>query len=325
MKEENLKEEKMEKIKIGVSSCLLGNEVRFDGGHKRDYFLTDTLSKFVEFVPICAEVELGLPIPRETLRLQKINDEVRLIFNKSKEDITQKMERFSEKRVKAVEEENLSGFILKKDSPSCGMERVKVYSEKGIPEKNGRGIFAKILIEKYPLLPVEEEGRLNDPVLRENFFERVFAYERIKNFFSTKWHYRDLIEFHSREKLFLMAHDNSGYRELGKIVAESSKVDKDVLKKRYFEIFMNSAKKHSTVKKNFNVLQHIYGYLKEKLSPIEKDELFSVFEDYKNSIIPLIVPITLLRHHLLIYDVKYILKQTYLSPSPKELMLRNHS
>jgi len=320
-----MNEKKFEKIKIGVSSCLLGNKVRFDGGHKQDYFLTDTLSKFVEFVSVCAEVEVGLPIPRETLRLQKIDGEIRLIFNKSKEDITKRMEKFSGERVKVVEEEKLCGFILKKDSPSCGMERVKVYSEKGIPEKNGRGVFARVLIEKYPLLPVEEEGRLNDPVLRENFYERVFAYKRLKNLFSSKWQYKDLIEFHSNEKLFLMAHDINGYRELGKLVAESSKIDKKMIEEKYTKIFMNAVKKHSTVKKNFNVLQHIYGYVKDKLTEKEKEELFTVFEDYRNSLIPLIVPITLLRHHLLVYDVKYVLNQTYLSPSPKELMLRNHS
>lgn len=320
-----MRDKDLKKIKIGVSSCLLGHRVRFDGGHKRDYFLTDTLSKFVEFVPVCAEVEIGLTIPRETLRLQKIDGKVRLIFNKSKEDITDRMEKFSEERVKVVEKEDLSGFILKKDSPSCGMERVKVYSNKGIPEKNGRGVFARVLIEKYPLLPVEEEGRLNAPLLRENFFERVFAYKRLKNLFSLNWQYRTLIEFHTNEKLFLMAHDIKGYKELGKLVAGSSKTEKKLIKEKYTQIFMSAIKKHSTVKKNFNVLQHIYGYLKERLTEKEKEELFIVFDDYKNGLIPLIVPITLLRHHLMIYDVKYVLNQTYLSPSPKELMLRNHS
>lgn len=325
MMENKIKETNFEKIKIGVSSCLLGNKVRFDGGHKKDYFLTETLSQFVEFVPVCAEVEIGLPIPRETLRLQKIDGKIRLIFNKSKEEITEKMEKFSEKRVKIVEDENLSGFILKKDSPSCGMERVKVYSEKGIPEKNGKGIFAKVLIEKYPLLPIEEEGRLNDINLRENFIERVFAFHRLKKLFSSKPKYKDLIEFHTREKLFLMAHNIKGYSELGKLVAEGSKMDKKVLKEIYIKTFMEAIKHQATIKKNFNVLQHIYGYLKDKLTKQEKEELFSVLDDYKNSLIPLIVPITLLKHHLLIYDIKYVLNQTYLSPSPKELMLRNHS
>ncbi len=235
------------------------------------------------------------------------------------------MEKFSEKRVKIVEDENLSGFILKKNSPSCGMERVKVYSEKGIPEKKGIGMFARVLMEKYPFLPVEEEGRLIEPNIRENFFERVFAYKRLKVFFSSDWKYKDIIEFHTNEKFFLMAHDIKGYRELGKIIAESSKEDKEILKKRYSGIFMAAIKKQTTIKKNYNVLQHIYGYLKDKLSPAGKQELFSVFEDYKNSLIPLIVPITLLKHHLLVYDSRYILKQTYLSPTPKELMLRNHA
>lgn len=313
------------KIKIGVSSCLIGNKVRFDGGHKQDHFLTQTLSKFVEFVPVCPEIEIGLPVPRETLRLQKIGGEVKLIFNRLKEEITQKMEKFSEKKVIIVEDEKLSGFILKKDSPSCGMERVKVYSEKGISEKNGRGIFAKVLLERYPQLPIEEEGRLNDPIIRENFLERVFAYNRLQNFFSFDWKYKDIIEFHSKEKLFLMAHDINSYRKLGKLIAENSKTDKAVLKKHYSEIFMTAIRKQATINKNFNVLHHIYGYLKDKLSLKEKQELFSVFEDYKNSLIPLVVPITLLKHHLLIYDLEYILKQTYLSPAPKELMLRNHA
>lgn len=313
-----------EKIFLGVSACLMGYKYRYDGGHKKDEFLMERVSKFFSFIPFCPEVEIGLTVPREPLRLEIGEDRIKMVFVKTKIDITEKMESYSLKKVNIIKDMNLSGVILKKDSPSCGMERVKVYNAKGVPQKNGIGIFAKILIEKFPLLPVEEEGRLNDPKLRENFFERVFAYHRLNKFFSQKWKLKDLIEFYTKEKFLIFAHDEKIYRELGKFVANIKSYSRDEIEQIFKNLFMNAMKKIATKTKNYNVLIHIYGFLKDKLTQKEKNELLEILDDYKKGFSPLIVPITLIKHHLLMHNIDYLLKQTYLSPSPKELMLRNY-
>ncbi|MGC8762960.1 MAG: YbgA family protein [Acidobacteriota bacterium] len=313
-----------DEIRVGISACLLGQEVRFDGGHKHDPFLTQTVGPFFTWVPVCPEVELGLGIPRETIRLERRGESVRLVAPKSGRDLTEEMRAYAEAKVLHLASLDLSGYILKKDSPSCGMERVRVYGEKGMAEKNGRGAFAERLLAAFPLLPVEEEGRLHDPRLRDNFFVRVFAYHRLKALFQGRWTVGGLVRFHSREKLLLLAHDPKAYTALGRLVASAKEVGLEQVALRYQEGFVGALRKIATVKKNTNVLQHMAGYLKALLSPEEKRELHGLIEDYHRELVPLIVPVTLLRHYVRLHRVAYLEGQTFLEPSPKELMLRNH-
>ena len=310
-------------IRIGVSSCLLGQNVRYDGGHKKDDFVTGLLGKFVEFVPVCPEVEVGMSIPRPTIRLERRGETVHLVDPKNGVDHTEAMQRWAERKVAELGKLDLCGYVLKKDSPSCGMERVRVYA-KGAPTKTGRGIFAAELLDRLPLLPVEEEGRLNDPELRENFVERVFAYRRLKDLFRGRWTVGDLVRFHTAEKLLLLAHDPEGYRQLGRIVARAKETPREELPARYGEIFMRSMAKPATLGKQTNVLQHMAGYFKDTLPDDEKAEMHDAIRDYRRKLVPLVVPLTLVRHHVRKQKVAYLEGQTHLSPHPKELMLRNH-
>jgi uncharacterized protein YbgA (DUF1722 family) len=233
------------------------------------------------------------------------------------------MRRWAERRVSEIAKLDLCGYVLKKDSPSCGMERVRVYA-KGAPTRSGRGIFAAELLDRLPLLPVEEEGRLNDPGLRENFVERVFAYRRLKDLFRGRWSVGDLVRFHTAEKLLLLAHDPEGYRQLGRIVASAKGGPRDEVVSRYGEIFMRSMAKPATIGKQVNVMQHMAGYFKETLPDDEKEELHDAIRDYRQKLVPLVVPLTLIRHHVRKLGVTYLDGQTHLLPHPKELMLRNH-
>jgi uncharacterized protein YbgA (DUF1722 family)/uncharacterized protein YbbK (DUF523 family) len=311
-------------IRIGISTCLLGQEVRFDGGHKRDPYLTDLLGPFVKFVPVCPEVEIGLGIPRETIRLVNTPEGIRLQGTRSGADHTDRMQRYAAAKVRELEKLDLCGYVLKKGSPSCGMERVKIYSEKGMPARSGSGMFAGELLERLPLLPVEEEGRLNDPRLRENFIERVFAYRRLKELFRRRWTLGRLVLFHTAEKLNLLAHDPESYRVLGRLVATAKQVPRAELGQRYETVFMTALRTIATVRKNTNVLQHAQGHLKRLLGPAEKQELAELIHDYRRGLVPILVPLTLIRHHVRLHDVEYLAGQTYLEPHPKELMLRNH-
>jgi uncharacterized protein YbgA (DUF1722 family)/uncharacterized protein YbbK (DUF523 family) len=314
-------------IRIGVSSCLLGNEVRFDGGHKRDEFLLNTLGHFVEFVPICPEMDIGLGTPRETLRLVRDNDkvgEIRLVGNKSATDSTAAMNTYAAKRLNSLAREDLSGYVLKKDSPSCGMERVRVYRSSGIPTRDGIGLFASALMRRYPNLPIEEEGRLSDPHLRENFVERVFAYRRLRTFFSARWTRGGLVQFHTAHRLTLMAHSPRMYRELGQMVGTAKTIPRDELSERYQRDFMAALKTLATTARHTNVLQHMLGYLREHLDTSARTELTSLIDNYRGGLVPLIVPITMLRHYVRKFDVSNLRGQIYLEPHPKELMLRNH-
>jgi uncharacterized protein YbgA (DUF1722 family)/uncharacterized protein YbbK (DUF523 family) len=311
-------------IRVGISSCLLGEEVRFDGGHKRDRYLTDTLGTFFEWVPVCPEVEMGLGTPRETLRLIGEPAAPRLVFAKSRTEITDGMQAWAEARLGQLARLDLRGYILKSDSPSCGMERVRVYRDNGIPAKDGVGIFARALLERFPLLPIEEEGRLHDLGLRENFVERVFAYHRWRSLTTTGLTRGKLVVFHTAHKLLLMAHSPKHYAELGRLVADSRALAPRELESRYGALFMAALRVKTTAKKHVNVLQHILGYLKRDLDAADKAELLAVLADYHQGLVPLIVPITLLRHHLARVGVPYVLDQVYLNPHPKELMLRNH-
>ncbi len=312
-------------IRIGVSSCLLGEAVRYNGGHQQDRFLTGTLARLVRFVPVCPEVELGLGVPRPTLRLVESAVGVRLAYSDGGADITDAMRVYAHRRVDALETEDLSGYILKAKSPSCGMERVKVYSPAGMPEKAGRGVFADVLMERMPALPVEEEGRLHDPALRENFFERVFAYRRRKDLFSTAWTLGDLVRFHTREKLLLLAHEPEGYKHLGRLVGDASSKAREELRREYEARHGAALEKRATRVRHVNVLQHAAGYASNQLASRERAELTRLIEEYGSGTIPRVVPVTLIRHLALRFGIDYLLDQHYFSPHPRELMLQNHA
>jgi uncharacterized protein YbgA (DUF1722 family)/uncharacterized protein YbbK (DUF523 family) len=311
-------------IRIGISSCLLGQEVRYDGGHKRDRFLTDVLGSFVEWVPVCPEVESGMGIPRPSVRLVRSGDDVRMIAERSGEDHTRSMRAFARKRVAALRKLDLAGYVLKRDSPSCGMERVRVYAEGGMPEKKGRGLFAEALIDGMPQLPVEEEGRLNDAVLRENFIERVFAYRRLRDLFRGRWSVGSLVVFHTAHKLQLMSHEPKAYQRLGRLVGEAKGMDRDELRSRYIEGFMSGLARKATPSRNVNAMHHMLGFFRKHLDARSKQELLGLIEDYRNGLVPLVVPLTLIRHYVERFEVAYLRDQHYLVPHPKELMLRNH-
>jgi uncharacterized protein YbgA (DUF1722 family)/uncharacterized protein YbbK (DUF523 family) len=310
-------------IRLGVSSCLLGNAVRYDGGHEKDAFVTGALSRFVTFVPACPEVEVGMGTPRETVRLVRLGGGVRMIGHRSGTDHTDAMRRWAEGRVRQLEAEDLCGWVLKKDSPSCGMEQVKVHS-KGAGTRNGRGLFAQALMERMPILPVEEEGRLDDPRLRENFIERVFAYWRLKDLLAARWTVGDLVRFHTAEKLLLLAHDPAAYRALGRLVAAAKAQPRAEVARGYGEGTMRALAKLATPGKHANVLQHMAGHLEDLIAAEEKRELHEAIGDFRRGLVPLVVPLTLLRHHVRRHRVSYLQGQTYLEPDPRELMLRNH-
>jgi uncharacterized protein YbgA (DUF1722 family)/uncharacterized protein YbbK (DUF523 family) len=313
-----------EPIRIGISACLLGQEVRFDGGHKRNEFLVDMLGRFVEFVPVCPEVDLGLGVPRETLRLLRDGGETRLVANKSGVDHTAAMNAYARRRVAGLGGEQLSGYVLKKDSPSCGMERVRAYRATGMPARNGVGLFAAELMRRYPNLPIEEEGRLNDPQLRENFVERIFAYRRLQTFFAARFSSAGLIRFHTAQKLVLLAHSPAAYSALGRLVSGAKRMDRDELRETYEAQFMSALKKLATTARHSNVLDHIQGYLREHLDAAARSKFAALIDDYRRGLVPLIVPITLIRHYVRLFDVEYLKGQVYLEPHPRELMLRNH-
>jgi uncharacterized protein YbgA (DUF1722 family)/uncharacterized protein YbbK (DUF523 family) len=312
------------RIRIGISACLLGDEVRFDGGHKRDAFLTDVLGPHVEWVRVCPEVEVGMGTPRETLRLIRNGDELRMQTTRTGVDYTDRMDRWSKKRVEQLVREDLSGYVLKKDSPSCGMERVKVYGGGAMPARTGRGLFASALLDRFPLLPVEEEGRLSDPQLRENFIERVFAYRRLTDLFSGKWSNGSVVRFHTSHKMALLAHSTTAYQRLGRLVAHVATTPRQEFRRQYQQQFMDTLRIPATRKRHTNVLMHMAGHLTARVDRDSRRELADTINDYHLGLVPLVVPLTLLRHHVRAAGVEYLKGQTYLDPHPRELMLRNH-
>jgi uncharacterized protein YbgA (DUF1722 family)/uncharacterized protein YbbK (DUF523 family) len=312
------------KIKLGISACLLGENVRYDGGHKLDRFLTDTLGEYVDYVPVCPEFECGLGVPRESMRLVGNPDAPRLVTTTTKQDHTQQMLKWAAKRVAHLEKEGLSGFVFKKNSPSSGMERVKVYNDKGMPVKKGVGLFARGFMEHFPLLPVEDEGRLHDPKLRENFIERIFVFKRWRELLSQPKRRGSLVDFHTKHKLLVLSHSPNLHRDMGRLVARAKETTTSHLYKRYETILMEALRLKTTNKKNVNVLHHVMGYFKKQLSSDEKQELLEVIDHYRFGHVPLIVPITLVNHYVRKYDKPYLREQYYLNPHPIELKLRNH-
>ena len=311
-------------FRIGISCCLLGENVRYDGGHKRDACLVETFGRFIEWVPVCPEVEMGLGTPRETLRLVRIGENVRMVMPKTGADHSDAMRNFARRRLRDLEKEDLCGYVLKKGSPSCGMERVRVFDSHGVPAKSGRGLFAEALLGHFPNLPVEEEGRLYDPRLRENFIERVFAYRRLRTLFSGRWKQGDLVAFHTAHKLLLMAHSPRAYAGLGRLVAGGKSLPRPELRSRYEADFMSGLGGMATTRRQTNVLQHIVGHLRPHLDENPRSEILSLMEDHRRGLVPLIVPMTLIRYFLRRFPIHYLRGQVYLEPHPKELMLRNH-
>jgi uncharacterized protein YbgA (DUF1722 family)/uncharacterized protein YbbK (DUF523 family) len=311
-------------LRVGISSCLLGEKVRYDGGHKLDHFLVDTLGRYVEFVPVCPEVEMGLPVPREALRLVGDPENPLLVTSRTGEDLTDSMLSWARRRVRELEAEELGGFIFKSRSPSSGMERVKVYDQRGVAHKSGVGIFSRVFMEHFPLLPVEEEGRLHDPVLRENFIECLFTFRRWRELLAGKRTRGALVEFHSRHKFLILSHSPEIYRQMGKLVAAADRRAPAELFDEYQELLMKAMRLKTTVKKNVNVLQHLLGFFKKDLSADEKREMLELIDRYAERHLPLIVPVTLLNHYVRKYRPAYLLGQYYLQPHPLELQLRNH-
>jgi uncharacterized protein YbbK (DUF523 family)/uncharacterized protein YbgA (DUF1722 family) len=312
-------------IRIGISTCLLGENVRYDGGHKRDAFLVDGLGPFVQWVSVCPEVELGMGVPRPTVHLVREDGELRMVAPSSGEDFTARMNAFARKRVAELRALELDGYVLKKNSPSCGMARVKVYGASGSASgKDGVGLFARALTDSWPHLPIEEEGRLTDPVLRENFIERVFCRHRWRTLVAEKRTRARLIEFWTAHKLLVRAHDEAGYQRIGRLVGSARKGGDRELYERFESAFFAALATKTTRRKHTNVLQHALGHLRDVLDAGERAQLVTAIEDYRRGLLPLVVPLTLLRFQVQKHGVEYLQGQLYFDPHPKELMLRNH-
>ncbi|MDT8436033.1 MAG: DUF523 and DUF1722 domain-containing protein [Gemmatimonadota bacterium] len=315
----------VEPLRLGVSACLLGREVRYDGGHKRDRFLTDVLGPYVRWVPVCPEVEIGMGTPRPTIRLERDGERVRLVMPSTGEDLTRRMENWSAERVGRLAELDLCGYVLKKDSPTCGMERVKLWDANDVPARDGTGVFAGVLLRELPHLPVEEEGRLNDPGLREAFITRIFAYRRWKDLVRTGADRRRLTEFHAAHKFLLMSRHQDGMRRLGRLLGEAPPTRPyGEVAAAYLEGLTEVLRRVATRRNHTNVLRHLAGFVSDGLDAGDRAELADAIEQYRLGLLPLIVPVTLLRHHVRRSGPEYLRDQVYLRPHPHELMLLNH-
>ena len=307
---------------IAVSSCLLGQEVRFDGGHKKASWLVGPLAEFIDYRPICPEVAIGLGIPRPPIHLVGDADSPRAVGVKDPTmDVTAPLEAFARQTASGLGE--VSGYVLKSKSPSCGMERVKLYGQHG-SQKAAVGIHARVIMERLPNLPVEEEGRLNDPVLRENFITRVYTYRRWQAFRKQRLTAKGLVDFHSRHKYLVMAHSQAAYQRLGKLLSNLKGVHLPAVADEYIGELMAALKRRVNRDRHVNVLQHIMGYLKKRLGGDDKQELVEAIEAYRRGEVPLIVPMFLLRHHFRHHPDPYMDEQWYLNPYPESLGLRNN-
>jgi len=315
----------MSLIRLGISRCLLGDHVRYDGQHKHDQFLTDTLGRYVEYIGVCPEVECGLHVPRESMSLVGSVDTPRLMTRENRRDLTRQMLEWVTAKLSSMEKESFCGFIFKSKSPSCGIDRVKVYSSNGMPVGSTSGLFAREFMKKFPLLPVEDEGRLHDPEIRENFLDRIFTLNRYREAVAGGRTSGGLMKFHAEHKLLLMAHSEKHCREMGRLLARSSEGLSLVgFRTKYETLLMNGLKCMGTVKKHVNVLQHMLGYFRKLISSDERQEMVDIINQYAKGNLPLIVPLTLFRHYVRKYKVGYLDGQYYLRPHPVEQMLKNH-
>lgn len=310
-------------MKVGISACLLGEKVRYDGGHKLDHYLSDVLGGAVQWVALCPEVGCGLSVPREAMRLVGEPEAARMVTVRSGVELNAPMQRWIEGALATLAQEPLCGYIFKSKSPSCGMQGVKVYTDGAMPSRRGVGLFARAFMERFPLLPVEEEGRLHDEELRENFLVRIFTFERWRALRTQEVSARALFDFHAEHKYLLMAHSPTHLRQLGALIAGAEHMVSAAVLDSYGALLMDGLKRIATVKKNCNVLQHMMGYFKKQLSSDEKQELLDVVGQYAHELVPLVVPQTLIRHYVRQYDAAYLARQFYLHPHPAELMLRN--
>jgi len=318
----NYKPEPLKGIRIGVSACLLGKKVRFDGGHKRSRFVTDMLADYFEFTSFCPEVAIGLGTPRQPIRLVGDECSPEAIGVKDPQlNVTQPLREYGRKI--AGQCDDLCGFIFKKDSPSCGMARVKIYNDKGMAQRSATGLFATEIMAANPLLPVEEEGRLNDADLCDNFITRVYVYARWKALINTGISKTALINFHASHKLLVMAHNNEMYRQLGRLISNLSTSQLDEIADTYISSLMQALSKPATRKRHTNVLQHLLGYLKQDLGSSHRSDLADTIDAYRSGVYPLVVPIKLLQHHFSMQPHTYISQQVYLNPHPQAMMLRN--
>jgi uncharacterized protein YbbK (DUF523 family)/uncharacterized protein YbgA (DUF1722 family) len=312
----------MSEILIGVSACLLGEQVRYDGGHKRNAFLLEELASHVRFVPVCPEVGIGLGIPREAIRLVRRGDDIRLLGSGGA-DHTDAMRRWAATVTGQLRERDLSGFVLKKGSPSCGLERVRVWDEGAQrPTPSGRGVFAQALVDAMPELAIEEEGRLNDPGLREQFVDRIFAHARVRDFFAGQWTTGSLVRFHSAEKAAVMAHDLDAGKRLGRLVADQRRLEPERLARTYRALHAAAYARPATPGRQANALMHLAGHLKGGLGSCDRQELREAIDDYRTGLLPVAVPLALLSRHLRAVGIDWACSQTYLRPYPKELGLR---
>ena len=314
-----------EKIKIGMSSCLLGEEVRWDGDHKHDQYVRDVLGSYFDYVSICPEVDVGMGVPRETVALYGTLENPKMITKRSKTNWTKKMNHYTKDRIHELTKENLCGYVFKSKSPSCGIGKVPIYSEFGSSRmRHGSGMFASSFVKVFPLVPVEDEGRLHDPVIRENFIVRIFCFHRLQLLVRKSFSIGSLVRFHTRHKFLILSHSRKKYDDMGELVANAKKIKTAELKTRYSKLFMAALTYKSTPKKNTDVLLHMVGFLKKILTREGKKDILSVIEDYRNELLPLVVPVTLIYHQVKKHNIEYLLDQVYLNPHPKELMLRNH-
>ena len=312
-------------LRLGISRCLLGDPVRYNGGHTRDHFLVDVLGPHVEWVPVCPEVEAGFGTPREAMRLVDDVERPRLITIRSCTDHTEIMRRYTNTRLRDLRSCNLSGYVFKKNSPSCGTRRVRVYDRQGRLLGTGTGLFAETFQHAFPLIPVEEEGRLQDRRLRERFMERVFGYHRWQSSTLGRRLTRGtLVSFHTTHKYLLLAHSRRHYQRLGQVVANANRFSTRQSADAYGRLFMEALAVTPTVRKHVNVLQHVVGHFKGMVSSTARRDLHDVLTDYQKGLVPLSVPITLIRHYVRVLDVPYLREQVYLAPRPKELTLRHH-
>ncbi|MEK9629941.1 MAG: DUF523 and DUF1722 domain-containing protein [Nitrospinota bacterium] len=315
-----------EKIKIGVSSCLLGEKVRWNGDHKQSLFVRDVLGKHFEYISLCPEMEVGMGVPRETVALYGALENPKMISKKSRIDWTAEMKRYSKEQINLLAKQDLSGYIFKSKSPSCGLGRIPVYSEDEPGKaRHGSGMFANEFMKAFPLVPVEDEGRLYDQRLKENFIIKVFSFYRLKkSLLSKNARLGTLVKFHTQHKFLLLAHSRQHYQKLGKIVAEAKKNPWNKVLANYIYMFMEAFAYKTTNKKNTDVLMHMMGFFKKLIPSEDKKDILDAIENYRNELVPLVVPVTLIRHYVKKYDVSYLQDQVYLNPHPKELMLRNH-
>ncbi|CAH1607440.1 conserved hypothetical protein [Vibrio jasicida] len=309
-------------IKVGISSCVLGERVRFDSGHKISNFVTKELDGYFRFVPVCPEVGVGMSVPRPTIRLVSNEERIALVETKNPDnDHTDNMLTYSENKVNELQSEQLCGYIVCAKSPTCGMERVKVYS-KNNAAKEGIGLYTRTLMEKMPWLPVEEDGRLNDPVLKENFITRIYCLNDFYESMGGEPTRGKIIAFHSRYKLTLMAHHPESYRSLGRLVADVASYEIDDFFNEYRLGLMKALQNRASRKNNTNVLMHLQGYFKRSLTGKEREELATVISDYRTGLLPLLAPLTLIKHYLNTYPDEYLQQQKYLEPYPQEMRLR---